>query len=62
MQGKDITEKMLEKYNDVFADILNVLLFEGRNVVEESTLNDALPMSMLKIDGRVRTQERDIAK
>ena len=62
MQGKDITEKMLEKYNDVFADILNVLLFEGRNVVEESTLIDALPMSMLKIDGRVRTQERDIAK
>ena len=62
MQGKDITEKMLEKYNDVFADILNVLLFEGKNVVEESTLIDALPMSMLKIDGRVRTQERDIAK
>ena len=62
MQGKDITEKMLEKYNDVFADILNVLLFEGRNVVEESTLIDALPMSMLKIDGRVRTQERDIAQ
>ena len=62
MQDKDITEKMLEKYNDVFADILNVLLFDGRNVVEESTLIDALPMSMLKIDGRVRTQERDIAK
>ena len=62
MQGKDITEKMLEKYNDVFADILNVLLFEGKNVVEESTLIDALPMSMLKIDGRVRTQERDVAK
>ena len=62
MQGKDITEKMLEKYNDVFADILNVLLFNGRDVVEESTLTDALPMSMLKIDGRVRSQERDIAK
>ena len=62
MQCKDITEKMLEKYNDVFADILNVLLFEGKNVVEESTLIDALPMSMLKIDGRVRTQERDVAK
>ena len=62
MQGKDITEKMLEKYNDVFADILNVLLFAGRDVVDESALTDALPMSMLKIDGRVRTQERDIAK
>ena len=33
MQGKDITEKMLEKYNDVFADIINVLLFDGRRVV-----------------------------
>ena len=60
MQDKDITEKMLEKYNDVFADILNVLLFAGRDVVDESALMDALPMSMLKIDGRVRTQERDI--
>ena len=62
MQDKDITEKMLEKYNDVFADILNVLLFAGGDVVDESALTDALPMSMLKIDGRVRTQERDIAK
>ena len=35
MQDKDVTEKMLEKYNDVFADILNVLLFGGRNVVDE---------------------------
>ena len=62
MQDKDITQKVLEKYNDVFADILNVLLFDGRNVVEEYALTDALPMSMLKIDGRVRSQERDIAK
>ena len=62
MKDKDITQKVLEKYNDVFADILNVLLFDGSNVVEESTLTDALPMSMLKIDGRVRSQERDIAK
>lgn len=62
MQDKDITEKMLEKYNDVFADILNVLLFDGRKVVEESMLVDARSMSMLKIDGRVRAQDRDIAK
>ena len=62
MREKDVTQKMLECYNDVFADVLNVLLFNGRDVVEESTLTDALPMSMLKIDGRVRSQERDIAK
>ena len=46
MQDKDITQKVLEKYNDVFADILNVLLFNGRDVVEESTLIGALTMSM----------------
>jgi hypothetical protein len=27
---KDITEKMLESYNDVFADVMNGLLFQGR--------------------------------
>lgn len=30
---KDITQKTLERYNDVFADIINVLLFDGRRVV-----------------------------
>ena len=62
MQEKDKTQKMLERYNDVFADILNVLLFDGEKVVDESSLTDALPMSILKIDGRVRSQERDVAK
>ena len=27
MGAKDITEKTLEAYNDVFADIINVMLF-----------------------------------
>ena len=58
MKDKDITQKMLEKYNDVFADILNVLLFDGKDVVDESSLSDALPMSMLKIGSNVRLQER----
>ena len=30
MGQKDITEKMLADYNDVFADIVNTLLFNGR--------------------------------
>ena len=29
MGEKDITEKILEDYNDVFADIINGLLFQG---------------------------------
>ena len=29
---KDITQKTLEDYNDVFADVLNVLLFDGKRL------------------------------
>ena len=59
---KDITQKTLERYNDVFADIINVLLFNGESVVTEDSLTDVLPGSILKMDGRIRTQYRDIAK
>lgn len=34
MGQKDITEKQLEDYNDVFADIYNVLVFE-KDVIDE---------------------------
>ena len=30
MAEKDVTEKLLADYNDVFADIVNVLLFDGK--------------------------------
>ena len=33
MPDRDITEKHLEAYNDVFADIVNVLLFDGQRRV-----------------------------
>ena len=41
MGEKDITEKTLESYNDVFADILNALLFNGKQVVDP---NDHMSM------------------
>ena len=59
---KDITQKALEMYNDVFADIINVLLFNGENVVTEDSLTDVVQESILKIDGGIRAQYRDIAK
>ena len=40
MGEKDIIEKQLEDYNEVFADIVNGLLFGGEQVVEESQLDD----------------------
>ena len=57
-----MAEKTLEAYNDVFADIVNGLLFKGRQVISEEELVDAQPFSMYKADGRGRSQERDVAK
>ena len=62
MNGKDITQKMLERYNDVFADIVNVLLFNGRKIVDEDALIDTPVDSALKIDGEIHSQYRDVAK
>ena len=42
MAEKDIAEKILEAYSDVFADIVNVLLFQGRQFVKEDELEEAL--------------------
>nr|WP_314609449.1 Rpn family recombination-promoting nuclease/putative transposase [uncultured Lachnoanaerobaculum sp.] len=62
MNGKDITQKMLERYNDVFADIVNVLLFNGKKIVDEDALIDTPVDSALKIDGEIHSQYRDVAK
>ena len=33
MAQKDMTEKRLENFADVFADIVNVLLFHGKRLI-----------------------------
>ena len=38
MAEKDLSEKLLEEYDDVFADIVNVLLFDGKREVKEEEL------------------------
>ena len=48
MGEKDITSKTLEAFDDVFADIVNGLLFKGEQVVQEQSLVDAQPVSMYK--------------
>ena len=62
MAEKVMTEKTLEAYNDVFADILNVLLFNGTQTVSENDLTEATPRSQYKADGKLHEQERDVAK
>lgn len=62
MAQKDITEKLLEAYNDVFADIVNTLLFHGKEVLKADELIDQAPRSAYKADGKLREIERDVAK
>ena len=62
MAEKDIIEKTLEAYNDVFSDIFNGLLFNGKPVIGENQLTDATEYSMYKADGKLHQQERDVAK
>lgn len=63
MKEKDMTEKMLLDYNDVFADILNVVYFNGEEVVGEEDLTEATEITRYKDDnGRLHEQTRDLAK
>lgn len=62
MAQKDTSEKILESYNDVFSDIVNVLLFNGKQVLLADELEDQAPRSYYKADGKIHEIERDVAK
>ena len=51
---KGITEKILESYIDVFSDILNVLLFNGEEIIHPDEPEDQTPRSACKADGKIR--------
>ena len=59
---KDKTEKYLENYNDVFADIFNVLLFK-KKWIRKNKLRSIDKESLYKAaGGDLKLQERDILK
>ena len=63
MGQKDITEKLLEDYNDVFADIINGLIFKGEQRILPESLENAKVHSQYKAeDGKVHELERDVIK
>ena len=47
MRKKDKTEKALENYNDVFADIVNALVFDGDQIIKGTELEQVLPKELL---------------
>lgn len=62
MGAKDMTEKYLESYNDVFSDIVNVLLFQGKRVVQPGQLANSRERAIYKADDVLHEEERDILK
>ena len=49
-------------YNDVFADIVNVLLFNGQKQIQPEELEDRGTKAFYKADDVLHEMERDVAK
>ena len=66
MGVKDITEKYLESYNDVFLDIVNVYFaingIKDLRIERPEDLQDAQTRTVYKSVGEIREQERDVTK
>lgn len=63
MGQKDLTQKNLESYPDVFADIVNALLYEGRQIIMPERLQPAPTESLYHSKrGALRNQFQDISK
>ena len=62
MGEKDLSQKTLEDYNDVFADIVNGCLFDGDDVIYEYELEQEAQESVYKAEGKLREQRRDVVK
>ena len=59
---KDILEKHLESYNDVFSDMMNVFIFGGNEIINEDDLEDVNPNSFYVENDKTKEQERDVTK
>ena len=62
MGQKDLSEKILVAYNDVFADIVNVLLFNGEKQIQPEELEDRGTKAFYKENGVLHEMERDVVK
>lgn len=60
---RDIAEKQLEEYSEVFADIVNALVFEGRMVCQAENLVSLPTESYHRSEsGKLRQRNRDVIK
>ena len=62
MAEKDISSKNLEACNDVFADIVNFFIFNGRQVVKPEELQDTQLQNQFKFESKLHEEQRDVSK
>ena len=62
MGDKDISEKALLRYADVFADVANVLLFDGEQRILPNDLTEVDPHTYYSDKQRQNVQIQDIVK
>ena len=63
MVGKDTLAEKLLMFNDVFAEFVNGIMFDGEEVVKEDELFDLSGWSQYKgDDSKYRFQDRDVVK
>ena len=62
MGQKDLSEKNLEFYPDVFADTVNALLYEGQPIVDPDSLQPAPTETLYHDASKPRNQFQDVSK
>lgn len=62
MGQKDLSEKILVAYDDVFADIVNVLLLKRQYRIQPEELEDRRTKDFYKSNGMLHELERDVVK
>ena len=62
MGTKDTTQKRLEDFEDIFADISNVLLYDGEDIIKENELETVTAKDTYTVEQQIHEVERDVAK
>lgn len=62
MGTKDTTQKRLEDFEDIFADISKVLLYDGEDIIKENELETVTAKDTYTVEQQIHEVERDVAK
>ncbi len=62
MATKDIAEKHLVEYNDIFCDLVNMAFYKGEPLIKPNTLEDRRARELIHKEKKIAEIERDVCK